>query len=167
MKGKNVNLVLNMPNGVRWTINGTTVKTDKIGDIDMGVVINSNSIPSNLVQKVAGGKTHMQISLNHDGEFGFDAVLTLYVGVGNAGRYARLYYYNKAKGKMEYQTGCKIDGNGDASLRFTHASDYVIVIDDIPVVKTGDDTPLVQGVLLLLAGLLVLAFVVRKKKGAH
>lgn len=164
IKGKNVNLVITMPGKIRWTVNGMDVTADHISDIDMGVVMNTNHIPNNLVQELAKDKTCMQISLNHNGEFGFGATLTLNVGKEQAGRYARLYYYNEASGKLEYQTGCKIDADGDASLDFTHASDYLIVIDDVPVVSTGDNTPIAQLILLLLMVAVIFAATLRKRK---
>ncbi len=44
-----------------------------------------------------------------------------------------------------------------------YASDYVVVLDQMPAVQTGDDTPLAAAVMMLLAGMLLLA-AARKKR---
>lgn len=49
-------------------------------------------------------------------------------------------------------------------LTFVHASDYVVVLDQMPAVQTGDDTPLAAAVMMLLAGMVLLAAAARKKR---
>lgn len=118
MKGKDVNLVIVLENGVRWKINGKTVSSDELADIDLNVELNVNVIPQNVVDSVADGKTYIELSLSHDGPFPFDATLVLNVGAENAGQYANLYYYNPTKGKMEIQTSALIDASGNTELLF-------------------------------------------------
>lgn len=64
------------------------------------------------------------------------------MGTQYAGMYAKLYYYNEAKGRLELASSGKVDANGNVELTFVHASDYVVVLDQMPAVQTGDDTPL-------------------------
>ncbi|MBR4808103.1 MAG: hypothetical protein IKZ65_06400, partial [Lachnospiraceae bacterium] len=47
----------------------------------------------------------------------------------NAGLYANLFYYNPAGGKAEFISAGLIGEDGMALLEFTHASDYLIVIN--------------------------------------
>lgn len=56
-------------------------------------------------------------------------MLQINVDSANAGLYANLFYYNEGARRLEFVTDDQIDGNGTAELTFTHASDYVIVID--------------------------------------
>ena len=147
-----------------WTIDGRSVTSDTISDIDFGVTINSHAVPDALTRQTAAGRDYFQISLNHDGAFGFTAVMTLPVGTQYAGMYAKLYYYNEAKGRLELASSGKVDANGNVELTFVHASDYVVVLDQMPAVQTGDDTPLAAAVMMLLAGMVLLAAAARKKR---
>jgi hypothetical protein len=167
--GRNVEIVVSVGEGIRWRINGTSVSSDNVHDIDFGVALNTTVVPQNLVNKVAGGKTYIELSLNYSGEFGCEAYLELAVGAEYAGKYANLYYYNPTAGKMQLQTAGKIESTGKVELLFTHASDYVIVIDDkaattVGVVRTGDEAPLAEVMMLFMAGIVLLAYGVRRRK---
>ena len=59
--------------------------------------------------------------------------------------------------------------NGNVSLDFTHASDYVVIIGDNMEGKTpdtGDNAPIIPFVLLMLAGCTMVAIGVVKRKNA-
>lgn len=133
--GKDIDLVLDMGDGITWTINGKDVTDPK--DIDLGVDINTSDIPVEVINNVTGEKSSIQISLKHNGEFGFTATLTIDLGASNNGYYANLFYYNPETGKLEFVDYSKIDG-GKADLVFTHASDWAIVIDKEPLGATED-----------------------------
>ena len=138
IKGKNIEVVFDLGNGISWKLNGNDIKNIS-SDLDLGVNTNTNTIPVEVINKVTGEKTSLQLSLNHDGDFGFTATLTINLDAKNKGLYANLYYYNPkaAKGKeLEFISAGKIDGSGNADLQFTHASDYVIVIDRTPADTT-------------------------------
>ena len=164
VRGRDVRLVFKLANGIVWTVDGRSVTSDTIPDIDFGVTINSHAVPDALARETAAGRDYFQISLNHDGAFGFTAVMTLPVGTQYAGMYAKLYYYNEAKGRLELASSGKVDANGNVELTFVHASDYVVVLDQMPAVQTGDDTPLAAAVMMLLAGMVLLAAAARKKR---
>lgn len=63
--------------------------------------------------------------------FGCTAVMTLPIGSEQAGKYANLYYYNEKTGELEFVCASLIAEDGTAELTFTHASDYVVVVDDV------------------------------------
>lgn len=136
--GKDIDLVLDMGNGITWTINGKDVTDPKT--VDMSVTQNSNTIPVDIINNITGEKYSIQISLAHNGDFGFTAVLTIDLGSKNDGLYANLFYYNPNTKWLEFMDYGKISG-GKAELIFTHASDWMIVIDDKPMggedVSTG------------------------------
>lgn len=121
-----------------------------------------------LVNEAADGKTFIELSLNHDGLFNLDAYLILKLGEENSGKNAKLYYYNTESGKLELQSSTEIGANGETKLMFTHASDYVIVIDEDAViddtVKTADQSPYAGFFALLLTCSVTVIYTVRKRK---
>lgn len=127
-KGKDVTLVLEME-GYSWTIKGTDIAAQRLQDIDLRVIKDTDHIPDATVQALAGGRPSMQISLAYDGIFGFQATLNIGIGTEYSGGYGNLFYYNGA-GKMEFINAGIIDGAGNAALIFSHASDYLIVVSD-------------------------------------
>ena len=128
-KGKDVNVVLVM-DGYSWTINGKDIQTIYNRDrTDLKVTKNTNNIPGSTVTAIAGSNPSMQISLAHEGDFGFKATLRIGVGSEHAGKYGNLYYHDK-NGKLVFIDAGQIDSEGNVSLVFSHASDYLLVISD-------------------------------------
>lgn len=192
-KGKDVNIQLNM-GSYTWTINGKDIKASDLKDIDMKVTMNTDAIPSSVVKKLAGDNPTMQLSLAHEGDFGFQAKLTLNVGSQYAGKFGNLYYYD-SDGKLVYINSGKVAESGNVSLTFSHASDYVVVLADqqyigngdgqtgasntsgnegttqkqsgADVVKTGDSAPTVTLLIVMGAAVVVIAgAVIVKKRGS-
>ncbi len=126
IKGKDVDIVLDMGNGFTWTINGNDVK--KTQSVDMSVSKGAK-IPVRVLNKVTGENSYITISLKHNGSFGFKAVLTVELSKKNKGLFANLYYYNSKTKKTEFIGADKIGSDGKADFGFTHASDYMIVLD--------------------------------------
>ena len=127
IKGKEVNVVLDM--GVySWTIGGNEVVASDLKDIDLEVIVDTDGIPPSIVDGLAEGKPATQITLVHDGEFGFRADLTVNLGRENSGCKGNLYYYDSA-GKLIFMDAGEIREDGNISLSFSHASEYVVVID--------------------------------------
>lgn len=165
LKGQDKTVVFELDNGIKWSINGMSINGD-ISDIDFDVVIGADTIPDSALNEIVKGRDVVEISLAYDGEFGCEAVMSINLGTEHAGEYANLYYYNPQTGKMEFMTAGQIDESGYAPLTFTHASDYAIVLDTVPVkaVGTGDNANITMGVLILCVGLMVVAFAFKKKK---
>ena len=129
--GKNVTLELDMGGGVKWEINGQDIPTDlDFTDLDLGVSLNTSDIPVDVINMVTGEKSTVQLSLAHDGEFGFTLTLTAPVGTENKGLWANLYHYNTTKKQMLFETSAQVDSSGNVALKFTHASEYAIVLDE-------------------------------------
>lgn len=127
IQGKPLDIVLDMGE-YSWSIGGTEVLATELKDIDLEVKIGTNAVPPSLVSSIAEGKPVTQLSLTHNGEFGFRADLTLNLGSENSGGTGNLYYYDSS-GKLIFRNAGQIGADGTASLSFSHASDYVIVID--------------------------------------
>lgn len=128
--GRDVTIVFDMGDGITWSVNGKSVTADNIPDINLGVSRDTKNIPVDVINHVTGERYSMTITIEHDGEFGFTAVLTVNMEKKNAGLYASLFYYNKAAEELEFVCADEIDAEGNAELSFTHASDYTIVIDE-------------------------------------
>ena len=134
-KGKDVELVIELANGFSWTINANSVDTSKLENgleaINFWVGEVEDVVPSELISEVAKeNEKTMEISLKHDGEFGLTAALDIPVGNEYAGKTAALYYFNPETGALEAQAKEKVDESGAVRFLFTHASDYVVVIEE-------------------------------------
>ena len=129
IKGKDADIVFDMGGGITWSVNGQSITSDKIGDIDFSVTIGTTTIPTDVINNVTGERQSKQISLAYDGEFGFTAVLSINMEASNAGMYANLFYFNEKIGELEFICADEIAADGTAELTFIHASDYAIVID--------------------------------------
>lgn len=180
-KGKNVELKLDMGE-YTWTINGKDIFAEHLKDINLEVKQNSNTIPNKIIQALAGKNPTQQLSLTHNGDFGFKAGLTINVGSQYHGQYGNLFYYDR-DGKIVFINSGMIDENGNVTLTFSHASDYVVVMNkqkmsdnDVPKdlrpntksdksPKTGDaGTAATPAVMTVLAMLIFVATVKRDKK---
>ena len=134
VKGRDVTLAFDMGDSIVWIVNGKQVTGDKVSDIDLSVKMDSGDIPAEMVQNTAAGNASVRLSLAHNGDFGFSATLFLNLGKENHGFQAVLYYYNKAAGRLETVGRSEISETGTADFLFTHASDYLVVIE-----KNGDN----------------------------
>lgn len=126
-KNKNIIIIFEM-NGYQWTINGKDITSNNIQDIDMEVILDTNHIPIDLIDKIANKKPTKQLTLKHDGYFGFKAILTINIGKQYGGHYGNLFWHNNTD--LTYINSGKISTNGEINLTFNHASDYVIVISN-------------------------------------
>lgn len=59
-------------------------------------------------------------------------------GKKNAGLYANLFYFNQQTGELEFICSDEIDAEGNTRLVFTHASDYIVVVDEKPMGSADD-----------------------------
>ena len=130
LAGRDVTLEISLSNGVTWTVNGQDIPENAdLTDLDLGVSMNTSTIPVDLINAVTGEVGTVQLTLKHDGEFGFTMTLTAPVGAKNAGLWANLYHYDEDAGKMVYQTAALVDEDGNVALPFDHASQYALVLD--------------------------------------
>lgn len=133
IKGKNITLTIEMDNGITWSINGQDVTSGNIPDIDFTVAKGTDAIPTDIINEITGERYSMNISIAHNGRFGFKAILSVNMGEKNKGLYANLFYFNADIKKLEFMTYSKIADNGQVAFDFEHASDYTIVINNAPM----------------------------------
>ncbi len=113
-----------LSNGASWVIDGKDVAD--VEGMDLGITLNTKTADSKQLKTVADGKNTFQFSLNHNGDFGFKAVVNIPVNKKYNGQYANLYWFHD--GKFDFIGSSKVEG-GIADFTMTHASDYVIVFD--------------------------------------
>lgn len=129
--GKDVDVTFELEDGVSWTVNGTDIPTDAdLNDLDLGVTMDSDGIPVNVINTITGERDSVQMTLAHDGEFGFTMTLSAPLGKENAGYWANLYHYDEDAEAMSFEVAAEIDDDGNVKLPMSHASQYAIVIDD-------------------------------------
>ena len=130
---RNVTVIFEMGEDVSWSVNGADIPADAdLSNLDLGVGMNTDGIPVDVINAITGEATSVQITLAHDGDFGFALTLSAPLGEENAGYWANLYHYDEDAETMDFETAALIDDDGTANLRMTHASQYAIVIDDHP-----------------------------------
>ena len=129
--GKDVDVTFELEDGVSWTVNGADIPTDAdLSDLDLGIDLGTDGIPVDVINTITGEVGTVQITLAHDGDFGFAMTMTAPLGEENAGYWANLYHYDEDAEAMTFETAAKIDDAGRAQLKMHHASQYAIVIDD-------------------------------------
>ena len=130
-KEKNITIEISLGNGVTWKIDASDI-TEEAANVDINVEINTNNIPETKVKEIAKDNDSMQISLAHNGEFGFKADISIPVDKKHNGKEANLFHYTKDK-KYQYMGRAKVNG-GCVTMPFVHASEYIIVFTDEPMV---------------------------------
>ena len=145
IKGKDITMQFELDNGIIWQVNGMSVQKENISDIDFHVALGeeaSDTIPIDLINALTGERFSMNLTLAYDGAFGFEAVMRLNVGEANKGLVANLFYYNVSTDALEFICADEIDETGQAELTFTHASDYIIILDTVSMepVEEADET---------------------------
>ncbi|MBO5337252.1 MAG: hypothetical protein J6A94_09025, partial [Lachnospiraceae bacterium] len=114
MKEKDINIVLDMAQGIRWTINGRNITAEEPVDLNLKVTVGMDNIPENVMSTIVGKMPHSQIHLAYDGEFGLTAELSVYLTEEYTDLNAKLFYYNETTGKLELQQTSVIDEAGMA-----------------------------------------------------
>ena len=170
VKEQETTVVLALDNGISWVIDGSTI-TDAV-EVNFNVTVDAGEIPEEKIQEVAAEKETVKISLAHDGDFGCEPEMKFPAGEEKQGKQANLYYYNPETGELEFICSAIVGEDGYVSLKFTHASDYVVVYEEAPVDDTvvvqpeapASNTGMVIGVVALLAVVIVAVVAVMKKK---
>ena len=129
LAGKDVEISFDLGD-IQWSVNGADIPTDTdFTDLDLGADLDTHGIPVNVINTITGEVGTVQITLAHDGEFGFTMTLTAPLGKENAGYWANLYHYDEDAEALNFEAAAKIDEDGSVTIPFSHASQYAIVID--------------------------------------
>ena len=137
LSARDVTMAFDLGGGIIWRVNGRSVNAAPAPGIDFSVTVGTDRIPADVVDSIANRRSSVQLSLAHQGGFGCTAMLSLNLGQENAGFMAALYYYNQSSTALELMDRAEIAQDGTANLAFTHASEYLIVVEE----RIGADTP--------------------------
>ncbi len=129
-KEQNFDLLLDMGGAVTWSIDVDSVDESVMTEVDMGVTLGTENVPKEVVSSILDGNKYLEITLAHEGAFGFEPVLNVALGTEYSGQYANLFYYDPESETLEFICDAVIGPDGVASLRFDHASCYLIVVSD-------------------------------------
>ena len=130
IRDQGLEVVLEMDKGISWTLNGADMDSQEMEDIDFKVSLGKGSIPKEKLAALAGESIYVELSLAHDGAFGFPAVLTLELEDAVPGQYANLFYYNEGTAEFEFLCASLVGDRKEVKFEFLHASEYVIIISD-------------------------------------
>lgn len=149
IKNSGKTVTINYDNGYSWEIDGSTIVLSKVpaGGVDLSIVTVDPNDWATVVNKVTGHKYRMQIDIAHEGDFGFTAILTVNLTEGMRNAPAGTYYANLYQiiGNRLVWSGYSPvtqNENGEwiAKLQFTHASEWLITIDDEINPATGNSS---------------------------
>ena len=151
IRGSEVTVVFEM-GGISWSVYGKDILADTVRDARFSIKLRTDEIPKELIEEAAGGFQHLELKLEHEGEFGFTAVITSRIGrygdsftIGSSigyeyiGMYANLFYYDSVQNRLEFICADKVREDGTVSLPFTRASDYTIILSESAM--GGTDEP--------------------------
>lgn len=130
-KNKGLTLEISLNNGVTWIISSDNI-TDDAASVDIDVKLKTKYIPKKEVEAIANGNDSMQVSLSHNGNFGFNADLKIPVSKRYENMYANLFHYYN--GQMLPMASAPVKGS-NVTLPFSHASEYVIVFSEEPMIE--------------------------------
>ena len=143
LAGSDVTLVLEMGDGVAWEIAGAGVPEDtSFSATDLGVSMGTSGIPVDVTNLVTSEHGTVQVTLSHEGDFGFELALVAPLGEKNEGLYANLYHYDDAEGLLSFGSFGVVGEDGTVRLALTRASQLAIAIDvrghELPFSDTGE-----------------------------
>lgn len=130
-KNKGLTLEISLNNGVTWVISSDNI-TDDAASVDIDVKLKTKYIPKKDVEVIANGNDSMQVSLSHNGNFGFNADIKIPVSKKYDGMIANLFHYYN--GQMLPMASAPVKGS-NVTLPFSHASEYVIVFSEEPMIE--------------------------------
>ncbi len=130
IKAQGREVILVMSDKISWTINGSKIEEDALTDINLTVTLGNSKIPKDKLAILTAGENYVEMSLAHEGAFGFTAALSVELDNAQPGQYANLFYYNEEKGDFEFMCAALVSNMRKAVFEFRHASDYVIIISD-------------------------------------
>ncbi len=113
-----------------WSISGKDIVNVPDNNLSLKITANPESFQNIGVDNYFGDTLALRMNIEHNGEFGFQAILDYKIGEQYAGKYANLFYV-VGDGNFEYVGSTVVGENGVASFTFTHASDYVIAITEV------------------------------------
>ena len=103
LAGKDVEISFDLGD-IQWSVSGADIPTDAdFTDLDLRVDLDTSGIPVNVINAITGEIGTVQITLAHNGEFGFTMTLTAPLGKETAGYWANLYHYDERAEALNFE----------------------------------------------------------------
>ncbi len=129
LRNRNITLELKVNDRASWILNGRDISF--VRDLNLAVEVGGNNIPTSKENEILDDLSTLQVSAGASGDYGMTLKLQTNIGFSGAGKFANLYYLNPLTNNFELVAVSQADSTGNVLLPFTHASDYVIAVDDI------------------------------------
>lgn len=126
IKGKDKTIKVEEPD-YTWSIYGKDIVMVPDGNVSLKITPNPEGFQDTGVESFFGDTELLKFNIEHNGEFGFTALLDYKLGQQYAGKYANLFYV-VGDGTFEYMGHSLVTEEGIASFALTHASDYIVAI---------------------------------------
>lgn len=152
LKGRNMALIMNNGNGVAMSIEGIFLSSLPAQAIDVTVVNAENAVPAAAAaQKTDNALKTQQFVVADTGMFPIPVSMHVNVGAEYADKYASLYRYDEAEGRMVCVGYFRVTKEGQAMFAMPQGGKYLMVVTEqkpadtveftgrgLYVVKSGD-----------------------------
>lgn len=129
IQAKPITIHFILKNGTYWSITGTDIQTDPNDYIDLDMRTDESYLPMDTVELLFPNTQKIPLHLSASSISNFSRTLYLNAGQEYSGYFGKLYYYDPDANSFQFQDANIIQDDGTLSLRFQHASDYIIVIE--------------------------------------
>lgn len=126
---ENVTLALHTGEGVTFSLSSVNMTAN--ANSSMNLTVRSGQLhvsTEQVAEKTRGAITAKQISMVDHSNFGMVVNLHLNMGAENSGKFANLYRYNDANGRLEYAGSFRIVKNGQAMFGLTKGAEYLVTV---------------------------------------
>ncbi|MDY2847389.1 MAG: hypothetical protein SOU50_04135, partial [Oscillospiraceae bacterium] len=129
LKGRNVTVVFNMDNGVKWTVKGTSVTTAKT--VNLSVSYDADAVSEKLVKKAtkdAVAAAQVSVGTGDGSDMGFKGYCTIKFSSNRANQFAKSYVYDKNDNTLTLVSKSMTDDNGYVSFVASENGVYLVVL---------------------------------------
>ncbi|MFQ7867786.1 MAG: MBG domain-containing protein [Blautia wexlerae] len=132
LKGKDIDLSLNMENGFIWKINGTLITAEAPADVDLSVAKATDYIPASLYKLISTNQNDFAFHLGASGAFNFPMVLSVKADASCAGLMANLFWYDAQSQVLQCIQSVTVSGALERSIPYadftlSKGQDYFVV----------------------------------------
>lgn len=128
LKGRDVTVVFNMDNGVKWTVKGTNVTAAKT--VNLSVSYDADAISEKLVKKATkDAVAAAQVTVGTgESELGFKGTCTIKFSSNRANQFAKSYVYDKSENTLTLVSKSMTNDNGYVGFTASESGTYLVVL---------------------------------------
>lgn len=118
LKGKDIDLSLNMENGFIWKINGASITAETPVDVNLSVAKATDYIPASLYKLISTNQNNFSFHLGASGAFDFPMVLSVKADASCAGLMANLFWYDAQNQVLQCIQSVTVGGALERSIPY-------------------------------------------------